>query len=180
MLDPVQYRIRGALVGGSTLVSSVRQSLQDHLLSGTDDGWHDNVGESRKGCEQKIEVPQNFRKQLGARLRRLVQQDKLEKVDSLYRLKNNPVETNAGNRKDSWARQHLTAVYSKVGESLEEAAKTAAFKVVEAETKSYMAAEAVKEAEKFSKLAEETDSTLQFAKEIFERCTRGELVAVAT
>ncbi|CAO2841521.1 unnamed protein product [Amaranthus hypochondriacus] len=130
--------------------------------------------------EKKMEVPHNFRKQLGARLRRLVQQDKLEKVDGLYRLKSkNSTETNASNRKDIWARQQLASVYSKVGQSLEEAAKTAAYKVVEAEEKANSAAEAVIEAEKLSKLAEETDSILQFAEEILGRCTRGDVIYVA-
>ena len=80
------------------------------------------------------------------------------------------METNASNRKDIWARQQLASVYSKVGQSLEEAAKTAAYKVVEAEEKANLAAEAVIEAEKLSKLAEETDSILQFAEEILDRC----------
>uniref|UniRef100_A0A803MGC9 MYB transcription factor n=1 Tax=Chenopodium quinoa TaxID=63459 RepID=A0A803MGC9_CHEQI len=117
-----------------------------------------------------VPVPQNFRKQLGARLRRLCSQDKLEKVDSHFRLKNNSLETNASGQKGIWARQHPPIVYSKAGESVEEAAKTAAYKVVEAEYTSSIAAEAVKDLEKFLKLAEETDSVLQMAKEIFERC----------
>lgn len=123
-----------------------------------------------------VPVPQNFRKQLGARLRRLCSQDKLEKVDSHFRLKNNSLETNASGQKGIWARQHPPIVYSKAGESVEEAAKTAAYKVVEAEYTSSIAAEAVKDLEKFLKLAEETDSVLQMAKEIFERCTCGELL----
>uniref|UniRef100_A0A803MRN0 MYB transcription factor n=1 Tax=Chenopodium quinoa TaxID=63459 RepID=A0A803MRN0_CHEQI len=123
-----------------------------------------------------VPVPQNFRKQLGARLRRLCSQDKLEKVDSHFRLKNNTLETNASGQKGIWARQHPPIVYSKAGESVEEAAKTAAYKVVEAEYTSSIAAEAVKDLEKFLKLAEETDSVLQMAKEIFERCTCGELL----
>lgn len=138
-----------------------------------------DIGSLVAYIEQRMEVPQNFRKQLGARLRRLVQQDKLEKVDSLYRIKNNSVVTNSSNRKDSLAKQHFAAVYSKVGESLEEAAKTAAFKVVEAEEKSFAAADLVKEAEKLAKMAEETDSILQLAQEIFDRCTRGETILVA-
>lgn len=139
-----------------------------------------DIGSIVAYIEKRIEVPQNFRKLLGSRLRRLVHQEKLEKVDSLYRLKNNnTMETNASNQKDIWAKQHLSAVYSKAGESLEEAAKTAAFKVVEAEDKSCMAAEAVKELEKFTKMAEETDSILQLAKEIFDRCSHGEILLVA-
>ena len=39
-----------------------------------------------------MEVPHNFRKQLGARLRRLVQQDKLEKVKLLVHMSCNTME----------------------------------------------------------------------------------------
>lgn len=138
-----------------------------------------DIGSILSYIEQKIEVPQNFRKQLGARLRRLVHQEKLEKVDSYYRPKNNSMELNASNRKDGWPRQHLATACSRVGESLEEAAKTAAYKVAEAENKAFTAAEAVKDAEKLAKMVEETDSILQLAKEIFDRCTHGELVLVA-
>lgn len=47
---------------------------------------------------------------------------------------------------------------------------TAAYKIAEAEAKSFLASEAVKEAERISRIAEETDSMLQLAKEIFEQC----------
>ncbi|RWW24725.1 hypothetical protein GW17_00010977 [Ensete ventricosum] len=55
---------------------------------------------------------------------------------------------------------------------MKEAAITAAYKIADAEAKSFLASEAVKEAEKISKMAEETDSLLLLAKEIFERCNR--------
>ena len=53
---------------------------------------------------------------------------------------------------------------------IEDAAITAAYKIADAEAKSFLASEAMKEAEKISKMAEETDSLLLLAKEIFERC----------
>lgn len=53
---------------------------------------------------------------------------------------------------------------------MEEAAVAAAYRIAEAENKSFVAAEAVKEAERVSKMAEDTDSLLQLAKEIFEKC----------
>lgn len=46
----------------------------------------------------------------------------------------------------------------------------AAFKIADAEAKSFLASEAVKESERVSRMAEETDSVLQTAKEIFEQC----------
>lgn len=54
--------------------------------------------------------------------------------------------------------------------AIEEASITAAYKIADAEAKAYLASEAIKEAEKVSRMAEETDSLLQIAKEIYERC----------
>jgi hypothetical protein len=59
---------------------------------------------------------------------------------------------------------------AKACDTVEEAAEAAAYKIAEAENKSFMAAEAVKEAERISEMADETDSLLQLAKEIFEQC----------
>lgn len=53
---------------------------------------------------------------------------------------------------------------------LSELANNAASKIVDAEAKSELAAEAVKEAEKISRMAEESDSFLQLAKSLFEQC----------
>lgn len=55
-------------------------------------------------------------------------------------------------------------------ETVDDAANAAAYRVADAENKAYMAAEAVKEAERISKMAEDTDSMLQLVKEIYERC----------
>lgn len=55
-------------------------------------------------------------------------------------------------------------------DTVQEAAAAAAGQVADAENKSFVAAEAVKEAERVSRMAEDTDSLLQLAKEIFERC----------
>ncbi|WRX26053.1 SANT/Myb domain - like 10 [Theobroma cacao] len=80
-------------------------------------------------------------------------------------------------QKDIRLRQNSGVVSS--GETMEEAAITAAYKVAEAENKSFLAAEAVKEAERVSKMAEDTDSMLQLVKEIYEQCSRGEIVLLA-
>lgn len=56
------------------------------------------------------------------------------------------------------------------GETVEDAAKAAAYKVADAENKSFLAAEAVKEAERIAKMAEDTDSMLQIIKEMYEKC----------
>lgn len=56
-------------------------------------------------------------------------------------------------------------------EIVEEASMTAAYRIAEAENKSFLAAEAFKEAERVSKMAEDTDAMLQLVKEIYERCS---------
>lgn len=53
---------------------------------------------------------------------------------------------------------------------IDEAAITAAYKVVEAENKIDVAKVAIEESEKVTKLAEETEHILEIAKEIHEQC----------
>ncbi|KAL4589489.1 hypothetical protein LXL04_002396 [Taraxacum kok-saghyz] len=131
--------------------------------------------------EKRHEVPQNFRRLLSSRLRRLVAQDKLEKVQNCYRLRREVVNgTKVGPvSKPKEIRPRISQVSSYLGGTLEEAAVSAAYQVAEAENKSFVAAEAVKEAERVSKLAEEAEAFLQLAKEIYERCSRGEVMLVA-
>ncbi|KAG8494669.1 hypothetical protein CXB51_012277 [Gossypium anomalum] len=127
--------------------------------------------------EQRHEVPPNFRRLLSSRLRRLVSQGKLEKVQNCYKIREDTLmgtETPTPKQKDIRLRQNSGAIGS--GETVEEAAITTAYKVAEAENKSFLAAEAVKEAERVSKMAEDTDSMLQLVKEIYEQCSRGEPV----
>ncbi|KAK9748138.1 hypothetical protein RND81_02G038400 [Saponaria officinalis] len=140
-----------------------------------------DIGSIVSYIEQRItdELPQNFRKQLGARLRRLVQQERLEKVENCYRLKKSSlVSTNAVIRKDSVIRQPLIPAHLKINESLQEAAKTAAYKVAEAEEKTYMAAISVREAERYLKMQEESDAVLQLAQEIYNRLHNNEALIV--
>ncbi|KAK4774626.1 hypothetical protein SAY86_009561 [Trapa natans] len=145
-----------------------------------------DIGAIFNYIERRHEVPQNFRKLLSSRLRRLVAQDKLEKVQNGYKLKE---ETSSGVKalplleKDVQHRQFqpfaTTTPNIKFGETVEEAAIAAAYKIAEAENKTFVAAEAVKEAERVSKMAEDADSMLLLAREILDRCMRDEHVLVA-
>lgn len=135
--------------------------------------------------EQRHEVPQNFRRLLSTRLRRLVTQDKLEKVQNCYKMKTDvssgtktPLPTPTP-KQDIQPRPLQSIGYLTIGDTVEAAAEAAACKIADAENKSFVAAEAVKEAERVSKMAEDTDSFLQLAKEIFEKCSRGEIVLMA-
>lgn len=53
---------------------------------------------------------------------------------------------------------------------LKEAAETAAYIIAETENKSYLATEAVKETEKFSRMAEGNDAMLLLAEQLYEQC----------
>ncbi|KAK4368631.1 hypothetical protein RND71_012423 [Anisodus tanguticus] len=127
--------------------------------------------------KQRHEVPQNFRRLLSSRLRRLVQQDKLEKIENCYRIKKEVLEktkTATPKQKHVGPRQFPSSAY--LGDTAEEAAITAAYKVAEAENKSFVAAEAAKEAERVSKMEEDSDKSLQVYKDIFDKCSHGEIV----
>ncbi|XP_057455486.1 single myb histone 3-like [Lotus japonicus] len=130
---------------------------------------------------------QNFRKALGARLRKLVHQGKLEKVQNCYKIKK---DTPSGPRlpspkspvpeqKDLRPQQSPTSSFVTCNEIIKDAADTAAYRVADAENKSFLAAEAMREVERISRLAEDTVSTLQLVKEIYEKCSRGEIVLLA-
>ncbi|XP_010910098.1 single myb histone 4 [Elaeis guineensis] len=133
--------------------------------------------------EQQHNVPQNFRRLLSSKLRRLVAQNKIEKVQKGYRLKDSSfaTKTPTPKQKDPVNRLKLPQNSGSCNaiNLIEDAAITAAYKIADAEAKSFLASEAMKEAEKISKMAEETDSLLLLAKEIFERCARGEIMTMA-
>ncbi|XVF88793.1 hypothetical protein PTKIN_Ptkin19aG0079800 [Pterospermum kingtungense] len=134
--------------------------------------------------EQRQVVSQSFKKQLCSRLKRLVEVEKLERVEAFgnrYRIRKVETfgrKTPSPKQKSMQVKQlhsgdHITS------DGIEEASVTAAYLIVEAENKSFVAAEAVKEAERVSKMAEDADSLVKLATEIFERCSRGEILVIA-
>ncbi|KAG0495194.1 hypothetical protein HPP92_006188 [Vanilla planifolia] len=142
-----------------------------------------DVGAICKYIEQRMEVPSGFRRLLGSKLRRLVAQNKIEKGSMGYHLKDSSNAAKSTSKQKEPSAKLLRAPQSsgfpKSMSPLEEAAIAAAYKIADAEAKAYLASEAVKEAEKIAKMAEETDSLLTLAKEIFDRCDRGEIVTMA-
>ncbi|PIN22958.1 hypothetical protein CDL12_04310 [Handroanthus impetiginosus] len=130
--------------------------------------------------EPRYEVPQNFKRVLTSRLSRLVQQDKLEKVQKCYKLKEGAVldtKSPAARQKDAQPRPVQIIGY--IGDTVEEAAVSAAYKIAEAENKSFVAAESVKEAERVSTMAEQMESLLQFAIDCFEQTAYGDILLMA-
>ncbi|XP_062204227.1 glycylpeptide N-tetradecanoyltransferase 1-like [Phragmites australis] len=137
--------------------------------------------------EQRHEVQPNFRRLLSSKLRRLIESKKVEKVDKFYRLTDSfatktpgPIKASTLKQKDpskpSKASKNL-GVFATVSPALE-AAAAAAVKVADAEAKAHLAHEHMMEAERILKIAEETESLLTLAAEIYERCSSGEITTV--
>lgn len=131
--------------------------------------------------EQRHEVQPNLRRLLSGKLRRLVLQGKLEKVQNCYKMKDATLETKIPTPKQKDVRSWPvpTSAVKVSCETAEEAARIAADKIVEAEHKRFLVIEAVNDAEMQSKMAEEAESMLQLVKEIYEQCSRGEIVLLA-
>ncbi|GMH04092.1 hypothetical protein Nepgr_005931 [Nepenthes gracilis] len=101
-------------------------------------------------------------------------------VDNHYRIKNNfRLKWTQSSLKDIRSRQSHGIAEHLTSETVEEAARCAAYKIAGAQNKSFKAAEAVKEAERIAVMAEESYSILQFAKDIFDKCTCSEVVLLA-
>lgn len=92
-------------------------------------------------------------------------------IENCYKIKKEVLEKTkiaTPKQKHVGPRQFPNSVY--LGDTAEEAAITAAYKIAEAENKSFVAAEAAKEAERVSKMEEESDNSLQVYKDIFDKC----------
>lgn len=136
--------------------------------------------------EQKHQVPQNFRKSLTARLRMLVSQGKLEKEQNCFKIKNEALSVKKSPSSKQKEAKPSPSPKQKVirpkrqasvsDDMLKEAAETAAYIIAETENKSYLATEAVKETEKFSRMAEGNDAMLLLAEQLYEQCLRGETI----
>ncbi|CAI9757688.1 unnamed protein product [Fraxinus pennsylvanica] len=125
--------------------------------------------------EGKYKVPQNFRKLLVSILRRLVLQGKLDKVQDRYKIKDAALGTKTPMPKQREVRpspsQNSPSIIS---EKIKDAAAIAARKIAEAQNKSLVAAEAVREAERLTEMAEDANTFLLYFKEILEQCSQGE------
>uniref|UniRef100_A0A7N0UA34 MYB transcription factor n=1 Tax=Kalanchoe fedtschenkoi TaxID=63787 RepID=A0A7N0UA34_KALFE len=131
--------------------------------------------------EERYETPPNLKRLIGSKLRKLVARGKLNKTENLYTIRNASV---ARSKRLILEQKQIKTHHSSSREacrwlkSLSEASKTAAYKIAAAESKSFQADEAFNEADRASKLAEESDCFLEIAKDIFERCSRGQAVYI--
>lgn len=128
------------------------------------------IGAICRFIEQKYEVPSNFRRLLSSKLRRLVAQNKIEKVQNGYKPKDSlGTKTPTPKQKDPLRKPAHNSVVSSPTDPVTEAAISAAYKIADAEAKSFLASEAVKEAEKVARMVEEQESILMLAKEIYDK-----------
>ncbi|CAM8949878.1 unnamed protein product [Rhodiola kirilowii] len=117
--------------------------------------------------EKKQEVPPNFRRVLSSKLRRLVTQGKLDKVQNCYIIKRDTSALPEAKTPSVTAQRHT---------AMEEASISAAYMVADADNKSYLASEAVKESERVMKMREDAEVILQMVNEIHDRCSLGQIV----
>ncbi|KAL6559982.1 hypothetical protein OROGR_005099 [Orobanche gracilis] len=142
-------------------------------LSSLKDPSGSDIGAIVGFIEQKYEVPQNFRKLLSSKLRRLVLQEKLEKVLQCYKIKDAALGTKTPSPKQKDVRtkapllQQYSLTISGESEAVEDAAETAARWVVEAENKAFLMSKALEEYERVSRMAGDADTMLTLAKELY-------------
>ncbi|CAH2037147.1 unnamed protein product [Thlaspi arvense] len=134
--------------------------------------------------QKKHEVPPNFRRILGSRLRRLAAQGKLEKTQNFYKMNANslvirtpavarPKEANVKPRQTNSPRVAVSQ------EIFAEASITAAFKLVEVDVLSDVVEVASEERERTIRLAEEAEAILELANWLHEECCQGKIVELA-
>ncbi|KAL6882087.1 hypothetical protein ACP4OV_011559 [Aristida adscensionis] len=131
--------------------------------------------------EKRHEVQPNFRRLVSSNLRRLIESKKVEKVDNYYRLMDSfatrtpaPLKASNPKQKDQSKASKNPGMPIVVSPVLE----AAAYKVADAQAKAHLAHEHMMEAERIDKIAEETESLLTLVEEIFERCSRGEIITI--
>jgi len=134
--------------------------------------------------EQRHEVQANFRRLLCAKLRRLIGANKVEKIDKSYKLTDAyakkllaPTKGPSQKKKDPSKASKNPGLFAAASPALD-AAQAAAMKVADAEAKAHLANEHMMEAERIFKMAEETESLLTLASELYDRCLRGEVLTV--
>lgn len=79
-----------------------------------------------------------------------------------------PISTPDQKEVRPWKLQNYVPMIST--ETVKDAADNAAYKLVDADNKCFLATQAMKEAERVSMMAEDTDSMLMLIEEIYEQC----------
>ncbi|KAG8380113.1 hypothetical protein BUALT_Bualt07G0159900 [Buddleja alternifolia] len=161
--------VKNILIHNDMILEAI-SSMKDP--SGTD------IGPIMRFIEQKYKVPQNFRRLLTSKLRRLVLQGKLDKVKNGYKIKDAALGTKTPTPKQKDLRPRSLQQSSLAGsdETIEDVAKTVAQEIAEAEYEAIMTGKAVEESEWVSQMAEETELMLILCKKYFEMCAQCEFI----
>ncbi|KAL8120000.1 single myb histone 3-like isoform X1 [Apium graveolens] len=162
-----------------TMILEALSSLKDPNGSGTD--------AIISFIEQKHELAHNFRSLLNSRLRKLVEQGKLEKevkdmpkkrnlffkVQNCYRIKKDiigGVEVSTARLKELQPKTFTSPV--------QEATEYAARAIADAERKLLAAVDAKKEEERVSQMLDDATAALEFVRGLYEKCSREEMLWV--
>ncbi|KAH6790098.1 hypothetical protein C2S51_005104 [Perilla frutescens var. frutescens] len=122
--------------------------------------------------EQRHVVPENFRKLLVLKLRKLVREEKVEKDRQFYKIKDAALgtDTPTPGQKDVKPRPTQKSGQMTSCEPVDSAAEKAAVWVAEAENSDSRAAEAIEESERVSQMAEDAEAMFSLSKELFVHC----------
>ncbi|CAI9114367.1 OLC1v1015078C1 [Oldenlandia corymbosa var. corymbosa] len=148
-------------------------SLILEAITATRDPNGSDFGAILHYIEQRSQVPQDFRRRLRGKLRRLVSQGKLEKGENLFKIKDVGMQLSLLKDKDDGQSSSQTCSLVSLSEN-----QCVASRVAEAENKSVALAGAVKEFERITKLMEDAESMLEVVKHMYDKCLRGEMVLV--
>jgi len=129
--------------------------------------------------EERHELPTNFKRMLGPKLRRLVAREKVMKIHNSYKLKDMPSTTEVisevlGSPIPMDNSMQYSSAFSNTMDTfsvdrINEASMAAAMKVADAEAMSAMADKAAEESELAAILADESDMLFEAASVVFEQ-----------
>jgi len=129
--------------------------------------------------EERHELPTNFKRMLGPKLRRLVAREKVMKIHNSYKLKDMPSTTEVisevlGSPIPVDNSMQYSSAFSNTMDTfsvdrINEASMAAAMKVADAEAMSAMADKAAEESELAAILADESDMLFEAASVVFEQ-----------
>lgn len=143
----------------------ITRSLVLKAISSINDSKGSDFNAIASFIEQRHEVPYNFRRYLSSVIRRLIQQGRLEKVEHCYKIKNSGLSTKIPTPRASDVNPGTCENFDVSNpDTPEAAARSAAFWLVEADNKSFLAAEAVEEAERVNAMVEESEIMLEAVK----------------
>ncbi|XP_074327285.1 telomere repeat-binding factor 4-like [Apium graveolens] len=153
-----------------TPLNSVTKSIIFKAISSINDSKGSDFNAIASFIEQRHMVPYNFRGHLSSMIGSLTQQGRLKKVGQCYKIKKSGSsakkpsprsrDMNPGTR-ENFDGSNL--------DTLEAATKSAAFWLVQADYKSFLAAEAVEEEERVNTMVEESENILNALKGFFNK-----------